>query len=97
MYNQEGESGKNVLWWDSAEKSWSIGSAVGGEEVCAFNEVRQHSISNPSFAIEASDASWLFCTQDDVQTVDKIRLRWQVCDGTEGFSDCRGMRVKVVP
>ena len=40
---------------------------------------------------------WLFCAQDDVQTVDKIRLRWQVCDGTEGFSDCRGMRVKVVP
>ena len=36
---------------DVEEKAWSVGSSVGGEEVCAFNE-------------------------DDVDTVDKIRLRW---------------------
>ena len=56
---------------DAAEKSWSIGSEAGGEEVCAFND-------------------------DDVKTVDKIRLRWQICDGTEGFSETRSMRLKKV-
>ena len=56
---------------DAAEKSWSIGSKIGGEEVCAFND-------------------------DDVKTVDKIRLRWQICDGTEGFSETRSMRLKKV-
>ena len=56
---------------DTAEKSWSIGSEAGGEEVCAFND-------------------------DDVKTVDKIRLRWQICDGTEGFSETRSMRLKKV-
>ena len=35
---------------DVEENAWSVGSSVGGEEVCAFNE-------------------------DDVDTVDKIRLR----------------------
>jgi hypothetical protein len=62
----------NHLYWDAEEKAWSIGSAVGGEEVCAFNE-------------------------DDVKTVDKIRMRWQVCDGTsEDFTDHRSMRLKAL-
>lgn len=84
---------------DVEEKAWSVGSSVGGEEVCAFNE-------------------------DDVDTVDKIRLRWvfssfklfacviimlrrvactcghisfcrwQVCDGTEDFVDHRSMKIR---
>ena len=60
-----------IMARDGVEKSWSIGSEAGGEEVCAYNE-------------------------DDVPTVDKIRLRWQVCDGTEGFSETRSMRLKAI-
>jgi hypothetical protein len=51
------------------EAAWSLGSAPGGEEVCAYNE-------------------------DDVRLPEKIRLRWQVCDGAD-FAEDRTMRVRL--